>query len=47
MNRKVFICFVGVLLCTVKGFTQQNKIDSLQRVISLAKEDSVKVFDFN
>jgi class 3 adenylate cyclase len=43
MNRKVFICFVGVLACTVTGFAQQPKIDSLQQVISSAKEDTTKV----
>lgn len=43
MIRSGLIFFAEILLMTLTGFSQQNKIDSLQRVLASAKEDSMKV----
>ncbi len=43
MNRAGFIFILGMLIFSIAGIGQQQKIDSLQRVIASAKEDSVKV----
>jgi class 3 adenylate cyclase len=43
MIRSGFIFFAGMLFMAITSFSQQSKIDSLQRVLASAKEDSMKV----